>query len=88
MIRELARLGVALKLVLFFQVIEGPAIMVNCSSLQNSTGSKPVTTSTQCSGLSAVYYANWQVHISHNYVHANSACSDNIALVDVLFGSC
>ena len=43
------------------QVIEGNSIMFNCTSIQNMTNSVPATSSGLCSGLSAVYYADWAV---------------------------
>ena len=45
------------------QVIQGNSIQFNCSALQNTSNSAPATTSSMCSGLSAVYYANWAVSL-------------------------
>ncbi|KAL0029656.1 hypothetical protein WJX79_011109 [Trebouxia sp. C0005] len=42
-----------------FTVIEGNSIMFNCTSIQNMTNSVPATSSGLCTGLSAVYYADW-----------------------------
>ncbi|KAA6423156.1 MAG: hypothetical protein FRX49_07143 [Trebouxia sp. A1-2] len=41
------------------RVIEGNSIMFNCTSIQNMTNSVPATSSGLCTGLSAVYYADW-----------------------------
>lgn len=63
------------------QVIEGNSIMFNCTSIQNTTNSVPATSSGLCSGLSAVYYADWAVsHFSSSPALTLSLPSSYLAL--------
>ena len=56
------------------QVVEGNSLQFNCSSIQNNTNSAPAKSSSMCSGLSAVYYANWAVSLLLLHIHHASFC--------------